>query len=168
MDKTDLIILFDYYYWANARVLACAERLQPGQFTAARQTPHGSLRGALMHMLNVERSWRAVTLEGRSRPERIPEEEIPDAAALIARWQPEEQTTRGLLKALPEGSLDIPKQVTDRSGKMHDWLLWQPLYQVLNHATQHRSEAAMLLTEYNQSPGDLDFIFFLREQTPTE
>jgi uncharacterized damage-inducible protein DinB len=165
MHKADLITMFNYYYWANARILACAGRLQPGQFTVTRQTSHGSIRGALLHMLNVERNWRSVTLEGGGRPARIPEEEIPDVAALTARWHVEEQTTRGLLDALPDGSLDISKQVTDRSGKTHEWLLWQPLYQVLNHATQHRSEAAMLLTEYNQSPGDLDFIFFLMDQT---
>jgi hypothetical protein len=28
---------------------------------------------------------------------------------------------------------------------------------------QHRSEAAHMLTEYGQSPGDIDFTLFLRE-----
>jgi len=32
--------------------------------------------------------------------------------------------------------------------------------EVIIHATQHRSEAAMLLTDYGQSPGDLDFLPF--------
>jgi uncharacterized damage-inducible protein DinB len=35
---------------------------------------------------------------------------------------------------------------------------------VVNHGTQHRSEAAALLTGYNASPGDLDFVLFLYEQ----
>jgi uncharacterized damage-inducible protein DinB len=32
---------------------------------------------------------------------------------------------------------------------------------VMNHGTQHRSEAAAILTSFNQSPGDLDFTMYL-------
>jgi uncharacterized damage-inducible protein DinB len=35
---------------------------------------------------------------------------------------------------------------------------------VLNHGTQHRSEAAVLLTELGRSPGDLDLVDFLEER----
>jgi uncharacterized damage-inducible protein DinB len=42
-------------------------------------------------------------------------------------------------------------------------ILWQAMLHVLNHGTQHRSEAAAMLTEFNHSPGDIDFMVFLRE-----
>jgi uncharacterized damage-inducible protein DinB len=44
-----------------------------------------------------------------------------------------------------------------------DRILWRCLYHLANHGTQHRSEAAALLTKFDHSPGDLDFNVFLDE-----
>jgi uncharacterized damage-inducible protein DinB len=41
--------------------------------------------------------------------------------------------------------------------------VWQTIVHVVNHGTQHRSEAAAILTGYGQSPGELDFDTFLIE-----
>jgi len=48
-------------------------------------------------------------------------------------------------------------------GIVRERVLWHCLLHVVNHGTQHRSEAAALLTSYGQSPGGLDFTLFLNE-----
>ena len=42
-------------------------------------------------------------------------------------------------------------------------MLWQVMVHIVNHGTQHRSEAAAMLTNFGYSPGDVDMIDFLGE-----
>jgi uncharacterized damage-inducible protein DinB len=37
------------------------------------------------------------------------------------------------------------------------------LTHVVNHGTQHRSEAALILTEIGRSPGEIDMIFYVED-----
>jgi len=50
-------------------------------------------------------------------------------------------------------------------GALRKRVVWHILLDLIIHATQHRSEAAALLTSYGQSPGDFDFIMFMNEST---
>jgi uncharacterized damage-inducible protein DinB len=55
----------------------------------------------------------------------------------------------------------VPYKTT--RGVNYETILWQVLVHVVNHGTQFRGEAGGLLSQYGQSPGDLDLIAFLRE-----
>ncbi len=41
------------------------------------------------------------------------------------------------------------------------YVLWQVIAHVAHHGMQHRSEAAMLLTYFGRSPGEIDMVFWL-------
>lgn len=163
MDKNDIVTLYRYNDWANARVLRQAALLAPEQYTAPAPTPQGSLRGTLVHALAAEVAWRQ-RWQGDSPTALLSEADLPTFADLRQRWQAEAQALWAFIDSLSDADLRsvVPYQTTKGVPKQN--VLWHMLTHVANHGTQHRSEAAMLLTGYGYSPGDLDFIVFLREQ----
>jgi uncharacterized damage-inducible protein DinB len=48
-------------------------------------------------------------------------------------------------------------------GYPHERLLWEAMAHLVNHGTQHKTEAAAILTGMNHPPGDIDLIVFLNE-----
>ena len=166
MNKIDILTLFEYNYWANTRVLDAAARINESQFTAPVRLSHGSLRGTLAHTLATEIVWRLRCQEGIS-PAALPaESEFPTLESLRFRWAEEERAMRSFLNQLTDDAVNQTVHYKTTKGVPHENILWQLLAHVVNHGTQFRAEAAVALTEYGQSPGDLDMIAFLREQKP--
>jgi uncharacterized damage-inducible protein DinB len=64
--------------------------------------------------------------------------------------------------ALDDGALGEAVQFRRLSGELSDPIArWHMVMQMVTHGAQHRSEAAAVLTAYGESPGDLDFLFFI-------
>ncbi|OGO41682.1 MAG: hypothetical protein A2Z04_04375 [Chloroflexi bacterium RBG_16_57_9] len=165
MVKTyDLLTLCAYNYWANARILDTAAKISAAQFTAPAMFSPGSLRGTLAHTLSAEWIWRMRIQEGISPTAMLHEEDFPTLEAIRARWREEEQVMLGFLASLPDEDLERVVRYTSTGGVPYENQRWHLLMHLLNHGTQHRSEAAAMLTDYGQSPGDIDFIVFLRER----
>ncbi len=162
MDKSDLQLLYDYNYWANHRVLEAAGQVTPEQLAAPARLSHGSVRGTLAHILGTEVTWRLRCQEGVS-PAHVPaEKDFPTLDSLAARWSEEEEAMRGFIGSLRDQDVERVVHYTTTKGVPYDNILWNLLVHVVNHGTQFRAEAAVALTELGHSPGDLDFIFFLR------
>lgn len=155
-------LLFDYNEWATNRLLEAAAGLDPDRFAEEMVTGQPSLRATLLHALDAEYGWRLLLQHGRSSPI-LTEEDFPTVAALAARWQEEHQEMRAYLAALDDRALAAVQKAASEEGAPRDRLLWHALVHVVNHGTQHRSEAALLLTAVDRSPGDLDMMVFLGE-----
>jgi uncharacterized damage-inducible protein DinB len=42
-------------------------------------------------------------------------------------------------------------------------MVWESMLHLVNHGTQHKTEAAAILTGFGHSPGDIDLIVYLNE-----
>jgi uncharacterized damage-inducible protein DinB len=162
MQAGDILNLYDYNYWANAQVLATAAMVSEAQFLAPASVSHGSLRGTLVHILAAEWMWRVRCQEGLSPGGLLSEAALPSLAAIRSRWQSEEQAMRAYLTSLNDDDLAGFVGYTTTRGVPHHNKLWHLLVHLVNHGTQFRAEAAVLLTGYGHSPGDLDLIAYLR------
>ena len=157
---SDIRTLFDYNYWATGRILEQTARLTPDQFVAAPDAGATSLRNTLAHMLGAERLWRTRWEQGVSSSTLAPDD-FPTVEALRLAWAEEERALRAYLATLDDNALARPARF-ERRGVVVSYTLWHLMMQLINHGTQHRSEAAVLLTAYGHSPGDLDFFYFVQ------
>jgi uncharacterized damage-inducible protein DinB len=157
--QSDIATIYDYNYWANRRILAAASKVSPEQFVAATAFPRGSLRATLLHILDAEYGWRELLDHGREVPD-LAAADFPTVAAIEALWSKEEAAMRQYLATLTDETLTAVVRYTNPQGIQRERVLWHGLFHVVNHGTQHRSEAAAMLTDFGQSPGDVDFSLF--------
>jgi len=160
MDKTEITALIAYNFWANKRILDKCELVALEDLTRlpVPDPGRGSLRGILVHALDAEMGWRSILQFHEDTPI-LDEQSFGDIAAVKARWDVEQNAWFAYAATLrPEDLNTSYKAGPGKSPKV-----WQIIVHVVNHGTQHRSEAAAILTGYGFSPGELDFDLFLQE-----
>ena len=163
MNIKDILLIYEYNYWANKKILAASAKVSQEQFDTPAAFPFGGLHGTLVHILDAEWGWRMFFQNNNWSAPDLDESEFPTVAALATRFQEEETAMRAHLATLRDEDMESHRRYTTDTGIERDRILWHCLLHVVNHGTQHRSEAAALLTDYGQSPGDLDFTVFLNE-----
>ena len=155
MHADEIRALFAYDRWATRRVLAQLDGLSSDSWSRESLVGDRGLGGILVHHLGASQRWRIGfasrgTEEGPS-PEREP---LPSPAELVARWDAEWEAVDAWLETVDDTFV----------GYEFDGVpVWQMLVHVVNHGTQHRAEAAALLTAEGRSPGELDLINWAEE-----
>jgi uncharacterized damage-inducible protein DinB len=152
--------LYRYNTWANTRILDTATQLGAEQFLASGGTSYDSLRDTLVHTMSgqwifLER-WR-----DRSPRAMLNAADFPDVASIRRRWDEIERETQAFVVALSDAQLVQDVDYTNTEGQRWTYPLWQQMIHQVNHATQHRSEAAVMLTQFGHSPGWLDFLYYI-------
>ena len=167
MNIQDIKFIYDYNYWANEKILAAASQVSQEQFIATAEFPFGisrggSLRDTILHIVDAEYGWRGF-FEAKKFNEDLNPGDFLTLELLEKKFKEEEKSMHACLDRLTDEDVDSHYKYVNDEGILRDRVLWHCLLHVVNHGTQHRSEAAALLTRYNASPGDLDFTLFLIE-----
>ena len=163
LGKEIIVTQFAYNNWANQKLLVCAADLSEAQLDQPSDYSCGSLRQTLYHIFVVEAMWRQICQTADQPPHMPPLSDFPTMAALHAYQQTEDAKTQAYVASLDEADLaGTISRTHPRTGQTYDLIRWQVLSHIIHHSAQHRSEAAWLLTKQGRSPGDIDFIFFVR------
>ena len=148
--------LYAYNAWANGRILDTAALLDRDAFPVE-HAGAGSVRDILVHTAWAQWIWLQRWQGGAPRDRWNPAD-FPDLASLRVRWDDVETETVRYLADLDASKLDRVVSYVNSAGETWGYPLWQQMVHQVNHATQHRSEVALLLTQAGHSPGDLDFL----------
>lgn len=162
MNVQDIQFMYEYNYWANGKILAASEKATEEQVLAPASFPFGGLHGTLLHILDAEYGWR-MFFETNSFVEDLDRTLFPTLDSIKEQWAMEEQAMRAYMNGLTDEDMVSHRKYINDEGIHRDRILWHLLIHVVNHGSQHRSEAAALLTDFGSSPGDLDFTLFLIE-----
>jgi uncharacterized damage-inducible protein DinB len=147
---TGLPDFYKYNLWANLRLLDACAYLSDAQLDATIPGTFGSVRETLMHLFSAEEG-HARSLTGTSPTPRLADlTPFPDFDELRRRAK---RSGEALITVAEQGDLS---QILHLDGGTYDAPVIVVLIQAVNHAIDHRSQIATLLSQQEIEPPELD------------
>ena len=148
MDTLETI--FNHHLWANLRLFEACRDLTGEQLAASIDGVYGTIGDTLSHIVRAERAYLSRISTGKLHVPAV--EAAPKTVAdLIADLQ---VTGKGFIewssKVKPGDSVEI-----DWDGELRQVPKTILLNQVINHATEHRSQVMSILTQIGIEPPDV-------------
>jgi uncharacterized damage-inducible protein DinB len=162
--QDDLVALFAFNKWANAKMLDTCRQLTQQQYTAEPVPGWSSVRFTVWHIAIVTDGW----LKGLANDpdDRFPTEaELPtveDAARLLERAYRRFDDLRPSLT--PEWLNTL--LTYRRRGRAATLPPWVVLRHIVNHTTYHRGQVASKLKRFGIQQPETDLVYWAFEQVP--
>jgi uncharacterized damage-inducible protein DinB len=163
------IIQLQYKYntWANERVLDTATLLTPQQLQEKSSASFESIFDTLVHTMSSQWIWLS-RWQGTSPQTMLNPQDFAGLSTIRECWDQIEQDTQNFVARLDQAIfMEIEVAYANTKGQPFSYPLWQLMLHQVNHATQHRSEVAAIMTQFGYSPGWLDLIMYLNLQKET-
>jgi uncharacterized damage-inducible protein DinB len=155
--KTTITALYDYGVWANERLLEKTRGLSDADL--ARRFSQGAqpILLTLVHLYSTDLRWLARWR--KLPPPEVSPADFPRVEVVESSWRSVWAERRNYLDGLDEAKLNEQIPFVRPAGTL--WIVrWQAIVHCANHATQHRSELAMMLSDLGRSPGDMDMFLW--------
>jgi uncharacterized damage-inducible protein DinB len=157
--KTDLLSMFDYLAWLREQILSAAGELSTEDFVSTEAVTARDLRATLVHVVDVEASWRArlrATTDPQAHQPELDPLAYPTAGAVAAHWREDAAETRQWLTELTDEELAADSPVEGRTG----YPLAAYLVHVVIHGIMECEDAYVLLRRAGHAPGTIGFLDF--------
>jgi uncharacterized damage-inducible protein DinB len=164
MNPNMLLSLCAYNTYANRLVLDTMKRMSAEELTRQSSPSHGTAQALLMHMLGTELFFFKLC-QGQTLP--VPTGDVPTLAQLydaVNLYSKEEET---FIQSLDEAGLEreVSFPIAQRTFHLP---VWQLLTQAFMHATHHRGELSIVLTQLGYPLPTLDIIIPFIQQSGQE
>lgn len=163
MTLNDIHLLFEYNYWAKARIMSVVERLTEEQFTKNLGSSHSGIHGTLVHIVGAEHIWLSRWI-GKSEFKLLDPKDYLTRAIMQEKWDEVEQRMGEFVGSLTETDLSNVVTYKTTEGKQFSNPLWQMMQHMVNHSTYHRGQVVTMLRQLGVRPIGTDLITFYREK----
>jgi uncharacterized damage-inducible protein DinB len=167
MTIEQILSLYRYNTWANHRLFDTAARLTPEQFLGPTHATFGSVQQVMVHTVSVQQMWIA-RVQGLPRTVDLRPEDYTSVDVLRQAWLGVDAHTHQFLDGLTEPEVNHVIRYVNDKGETWAYPMWQILFHQVNHATQHRSEAALVMSSLGHSTGWLDYLIYVDETQETQ
>ena len=163
MTTGDLDILYDYSYWANAKLFEPLSRLTPEELVRPVAGGYGSIRNTLVHMMSAEGG----CLDRCGGPKRgapLEPEQFSTLESITTYWGTQERNLRAFLAGLSDADLSRRFEFTV---PLFSFSRVMAVGEILHHAAihniHHRGQVTLLLRALGHVPGNVDILFYYAE-----
>lgn len=160
--------LFDYHIWANNQVWSCVESLTDEQFTQEDDYSISSVHNQTFHLMQTD--WSSAyflkhgTWPGPDAPDAVKKEEYTARAAIRRKWDDVEGWLRQAGETLTDEQLQTVIPLPAGDGQTFDVSLWELLYTIINHGTNHRAQILALIKKLGGETVEQGIYFYYMQR----
>ena len=163
MNLSDIHLLYEFNYWAKARMLGAVDAISEELLYKDLKTSFGTLHGTLVHICAAEDVWLQ-RLTGTASPKFLKVTDLPDYKAVKTKWQDVEKGMLTYVHSLTEEQLQKTFTFLNVKGEPVSNVLWQALQHLVNHGTYHRGQITSMIRQFGGTPANTDLIGFYRQK----
>ena len=163
MTVKDLQRLYEYGYWANAKLFPVIAQLTPEQFTHAVVGGHGSIRNTIVHVMSAEWGWIS-RCGGPERGPALKPADFSTVESVLETWKKVEGYVREFLARISDADLARDVEFSLPGLEKRSMAIGELLQHGAIHAVHHRGQVAVLLRMLGHTPGNFDLLFYDAER----